>query len=416
VIHGQLKSGEQLGQYRLIQEVGAGSFGVVWEARDQLSRRIALKIPKAPSPALLDQLTEAWHQARLDHENIIRVFGVEEVRDLHLIAMEFADGGSLRQRLATSQIDWRDALRYGQSLCRALAAAHGQGIVHGDLKPENILFTAGGILKVTDFGLSTLIGLPPGQSGGSIPYMAPERFDGTLEPRADLWSLGVILYETVTGQLPFAGETPEATIERIKQRPAAPMRVKETAIPQELALVISRLLAEKPHETFDTATSVLENLSRLEAQTWQGAATSFASADPETAATMPETTIRKILHKRSAWRRIRDHPAAVIGVLLLAGGGITYSMWTRLGASPENATSYFEAGLYHARSSRNGEAITALGKAVTLAPENVRFRRALALLYEETAQPAEAVPEWRIILELDPANAEARDMLARHTP
>jgi len=413
VIHEGFKSGERLGQYRLIQEVGAGSFGVVWEARDRLDRRVALKIPNAGSEAPLQHLTEAWHQARLDNENIIRVYGVEEIYQRHLIAMEFADGGSLRQRIEAGPINGRDTLRYGQSLCRALTAAHGQGIIHGDLKPENVLFTAGGILKVTDFGLSTLIGLPPGQSGGSIPYMAPGRFAGTLDTQSDLWSLGVILYEVLTGQLPFDGETPAEIINRIKQRKAAPLLVEETAVPQNLAPVISRLLAQEPHEPFETASRVLEELSQLEERTWQGAATSVASAAPETAATVPEATIQKILHKRSAWRRIRDHPVTVIGVLLMAGGGITYSMWPPSQPAPENAARYYEAGLSHARSARNAKAITALSKAVALDPENTRYRRALALLYEETAQQAEAAQEWRAILQVDPANAEAKDMLER---
>jgi serine/threonine protein kinase len=366
VIHGQLKSGDPLGQYRLIREVGLGSFGVVWEARDRLGRRIALKIPKGPCPASLEPLTEAWHQARLDHENIIRIYGVEEVQNLGLIAMEFADGGSLRQRLETTKIDWRDALRYGQSLCRALAAAHGQGIVHGDLKPENILFSTGGILKVTDFGLSALIGLRPGQSAGSIPYMASERFEGHLEPRADLWSLGVVLYEALTGQLPFVDRTPEAIIEKIRHKKVIPLRALEPDVPEEFAWVISRLLGQESHTTYGTASSLLEHLSRLEERTWQGAATSLASAATGTAATLPENAIKKILHKRSSWRRIKEHPAAIVAVLALVAGGITYSAWAPSRPDPENAAIYFESGLSHARSSRHGEAIKALGLPISV--------------------------------------------------
>jgi len=415
VINGQLKSGDPLGQYRLIHEVGEGSFGVVWEARDRLGRRIALKIPRASSPASLEQLTEAWHQARLDHENIIRIYGVEEVQNLGLIAMEFADGGSLRQRLDTTKIDWRDALRYGQSLSRALAAAHGQGIVHGDLKPENILFSAGGILKVTDFGLSALIGLRPAQSAGSIPYMASERFDGRFEPGADLWSLGVVLYEALTGQLPFDDKTPEAIIEKIRQKKLMPIRTQEPDVPGEFALIVSRLLGQEPHATYRTASSLLEDLSRLEERTWQGAATSLASAATGTVATLPEGTIKKILHKRSAWRRIKEHPGAIVALLALAGG-ITYSAWAPSQPDPENAAGYFELGLSHARSARNIEAAKELGKAVALKPGNIRYRRALALLYEQTSQQSKAAGEWRAILAIDPANREAKDMLERLTP
>lgn len=261
----QDKKDTQIGAYILQELIGAGGMGVVYRARDtRLNRDVAIKFPP-PIWNLNKQTKEQFlHEARaaasLDHPNICTIYEADELNDGNLyMAMAFYNGQTLRSRMENNLPEIEEALDIALQTARGLAAAHDRGLVHRDIKPANLMLTDNGTLKILDFGIAMAVdsGLPvTGQRPGTLAYMAPEQARGEeVDERADLWSLGVVLYEVLTGKLPEDNRTAPSTL-----RPEIPAQVDD---------LILRLLESDPDKRLKSAEKLVAALLEIEGSTGQ---------------------------------------------------------------------------------------------------------------------------------------------------
>ena len=264
------------GPYELIREIGRGGMGVVYEARQKgLDRSVAVKMILAShlaSPELVRRFqAEAKAAARLRHANIVHIHDVGQLHGQDFFVMEYIEGQSLAQRIARGPIDLTTALRLIATVARAVEHLHQQGIIHRDLKPSNILLDAGGQPYVSDFGLAKVFVAgsemtATGVIAGTPSYMAPEQASGRraeIGPATDVYSLGTILYELLTGVPPFRAESPLDTLmEVLSSDPALP-RSLNGHIPRGLELICLKCLAKEPRERYASAAALADDLDRF---------------------------------------------------------------------------------------------------------------------------------------------------------
>ena len=268
---------EKLGRYRIVGELGRGAMGAVYRAVDPLiEREVAIKTLLQDLPAeILDEvrerfLREARSAGRLNHPNIVTIFDVGQDAGVAYIAMELLEGRSLQQMLrAQPKQPFGVAADIAAQVADALDHAQQYRIVHRDIKPGNIMVATSGRCKLTDFGIAYIPTSSMTQTGaalGSPKYMSPEQVVGTtVDGRADLFSLGVVLYEMLTGRNPFVREgdtTPVQVMHRISVEPAAPMRTHDAAIPEAFDRIVRRALAKKPQDRYARAAEMAEELRR----------------------------------------------------------------------------------------------------------------------------------------------------------
>jgi tetratricopeptide (TPR) repeat protein/tRNA A-37 threonylcarbamoyl transferase component Bud32 len=261
--------------YKILEKLGEGGMGVVYKARQQgLNRLVALKMIVGGSRARADLLarfrTEAEAVARLRHPNILQIYDIGEVGGLPFLSLELLEGGDLDDRLAGTPQPCRQAAELVATLARAVHAAHQARIVHRDLKPTNVRFTADGVPKITDFGLAKRLESDSGQteSGavmGTPSYMAPEQARGqskNVGPAADVYALGAILYEMLTGRPPFKGATPVETLRQvIDDDPVPPSRLVPR-LARDIETVCLKCLHKEPRKRYDSALDLAEDLDR----------------------------------------------------------------------------------------------------------------------------------------------------------
>jgi serine/threonine protein kinase len=267
----------RLGHYEVLGILGEGGFGIVLRAFDEtLQRVVAVKIlaPQlaATSPARQRFLREARASAKVRHENIVQVYAIEET-PLPYIVMEYVPGQTLQERMnAVGPLSAEESVRIGVQIARGLGAAHEKGIIHRDVKPGNVLLEQGvdGHVKLTDFGLARAADdaslTQSGMVAGTPHYMAPEQARGEkLDHRADLFSLGSVLYTMVSGRPPFRAENSMAVLKRVCED--TPRAIKEIIpeVPAWLCSVISKLHAKDPERRFQSAREVVEALTHREA-------------------------------------------------------------------------------------------------------------------------------------------------------
>ena len=277
--------GRMVLQYRVTGRLGFGGMGIVYEAEDTLlSRRVALKfLPDelAGDPEAKRRLRrEAQAIAALNHPHICTVYEIAEDEGAPFIAMEHVEGLDLRNYMARRVLSTADVVGIALQVTRALEAAHAAGIVHRDIKPGNIIVRPSGHVKVLDFGLARRFMLPDssdltpdgstveGRPQGTPNYMAPERIlQLPLDPRIDLFSLGVVVYEMASGKLPFAGASPEETIRNVLATDPPPLRRVAPGYPAGLGRIVKRLLEKDPDDRYPSASALGEELERLLART-----------------------------------------------------------------------------------------------------------------------------------------------------
>ncbi len=273
-------SGRRLGDFHLLRRLGRGAMAEVYLAeQEHLKRRVALKILK---PELADDRTylkrfelEAQAAASLVHANIVQIYEVGCIDQLHYIAQEYVQGRNLRDYLARhGPLDLSHALSIVRQVASALAKAAEQGVIHRDIKPENIMLTAGGEVKVADFGLARLTRegsandlTQIGITLGTPLYMSPEQVEGKpLDPRSDVYSFGVTCYQMLAGTPPFTGETAlGVAVQHLKSRPQ-PLESLRPDLPPALCRIVHRMLAKNPAERFDSARELLRELHRLQVE------------------------------------------------------------------------------------------------------------------------------------------------------
>jgi serine/threonine protein kinase len=262
--------------YEVLGELGRGGMGVVYQARQvNLDRVVALKMILAGGHAGQTDLArfkgEAEALARLQHPNIVQIFETGEAGGFPFLSLEFVAGGSLAARLDGTPWPPAEAARLVEDLAGAVHAAHQRGIVHRDLKPGNVLLTEDGMPKITDFGLAKRLDRETArtQSGAilGIPsYMAPEQAEGKraeVGPAADVYTLGAILYELLTGQPPFQAETPLETVLRVIADEPVPPRRLCVGVPRDLQAVCMKCLAKDPRQRYASAALLAADLRRF---------------------------------------------------------------------------------------------------------------------------------------------------------
>jgi serine/threonine protein kinase len=313
--------GKRLKHYELHALTAAGGMGEVYRARDVLLKReVAVKVLPSSFSQDAERLRRFKQEARaasaLNHPNVVTIHEIGEVDSCHFIVSEYVDGETLRQRMVRSPLKLVEALGVAIQIASALEAAHLIGIVHRDIKPENIMVRPDGLVKVLDFGLAKLTEPQTGQANeahatgsaletrsgmimGTARYMSPEQARGLgVDSRTDIWSLGVVLYEMVTGRLPFVGETDSDVMVSILERAPASLSGDRREVPAELQRIVSKALRKDKGERYQVVKDLLLDLETLKQEIVQGVPTTTSKGYP----------IRKSLF----WT------AGVVSVLLIA--------------------------------------------------------------------------------------------------
>jgi eukaryotic-like serine/threonine-protein kinase len=282
-----IAAGTKLGRYEIRSKIGEGGMGEVYLAQDtKLDRKVALKILPAEVAAHPDRMKRFVQEAKtasaLNHPNIITIHEIDETDSGHFIATEFIDGETLRERMRSTPMKLTVILDVAAQVASALSAAHAAGIVHRDIKPENVMLRRDGIVKVLDFGLAKLaertspdlvdteaatranVKTEPGVVMGTVAYMSPEQVRGLeVDARTDVWSLGVVLYEMLAGQAPFAGETSSHIGVAILEKEPMPLVRYASQLPADLQRIVRKTLAKDRDDRYQSARDLLIDLKTL---------------------------------------------------------------------------------------------------------------------------------------------------------
>src|SRR5688500_17327171 len=311
-----LSTGRMLGHYEIIGTLGKGGMGVVYLAKDtKLGRKVALKFLPAFFTSQKDRLRRFEQEARatsaLNHPYILTVHEIGEADGLRFIATEFVEGETLRQRIVSGPANLASSLNVAEQIASALAAAHAEGIVHRDIKPDNVMLRRDGYVKVLDFGLAKLTQQNPdsnpedatrqmihtsaGMVMGTAQYMSPEQARGLeVDARSDIWSLGVVLYETVTGRTPFNGPTTSDVIVAVLDREPDWTQWPKGQIAAELEWIVRKALRKEKEQRYQTAKELQSDLKSLRQRSehptvWEPNQSRLESLNSRTAVSTGET-------------------------------------------------------------------------------------------------------------------------------
>jgi len=264
--------GQTISHYKILEKLGGGGMGIVYKAQDlKLDRFVALKflLPHLSPDGEEKQrfINEARAASALDHPNICNIHEIDETEDGQLfIAMGYYEGETLKKKVTSDQLSVGSATDIAIQITHGLAKAHAHGIVHRDLKPENVIITKEGVVKIVDFGLAKLSGhtrlTKDGETKGTAAYMSPEQARGEdTDHRTDIWSMGVMLYEMLAGQLPFRGEKAPAIIYAILTKQPKPVSESRSEIPATLESIINRMLTKDAEKRYQLADEALVDLN-----------------------------------------------------------------------------------------------------------------------------------------------------------
>ena len=263
--------GKTISHYTILEKLGEGGMGVVYKALDtKLERIVALKLLRpeimGDQEATKRFIREARAASALNHPNITTIYEIGDWHGRDYICMEYLEGQTVKVKVKSNPLPIDDVLDIAIQTAEALQEAHAQDIIHRDIKSENIMVTPRGQVKLMDFGLTKLKGTTTltkdGSTMGTIAYMSPEQTQGeNVDQRTDIWSFGVVLYEMITGQLPFRGDYDQAVIYSIlNEEPEAMVRLRED-VPIELEQIVNQALTKNPNERYENISSMIEDLN-----------------------------------------------------------------------------------------------------------------------------------------------------------
>jgi eukaryotic-like serine/threonine-protein kinase len=256
--------GQKVGKYQILSNLGSGGFGTVFLAKDAwIDKKVAIKVPHRQGGDEADMLQEPRLLAALDHPNIVGIVTAERVDSVFFIVMEYVKGESLEAVLDREKsLDVARALNYAVQILKGVGHAHEAQILHRDLRPANVLISDSGLVKVADFGTSRLLEKSHATTViGSPPYMAPEQFQGRAVLASDIYSVGVILYQMLTGTLPYFSPNP-AQIERmVSQGRCTPPKLRNSQVPREISDIVMKAIAAELGDRYQRASELLEDLA-----------------------------------------------------------------------------------------------------------------------------------------------------------
>jgi serine/threonine-protein kinase len=259
--------GQTVGKYRILSALGSGGFGTVYLAEDTwIDKKVAIKVPHRQSVDFGELLKEPKLLAALNHPNIVAVLTAEKQDNVFFIVMEYVPGDTLETTIIRDgALDLSTALDYTCQICNAVDHAHRNGIIHRDLRPANVLVTGNGLIKVADFGTSRFLEVAAHGTTviGSPPYMAPEQFHGKAVFASDIYSLGVTMYQMLTGNLPYQTPGPGDLDKLMRGDLVSPPRLKNGRIPREISDLIMRAMSPEVSARYQRASEILEVLATV---------------------------------------------------------------------------------------------------------------------------------------------------------
>ena len=313
--------GQTISHYKIIEKLGEGGMGVVYKAEDtKLKRTVTLKFIRTQTMEVAEEKTrfvrEAQAAAALDHPNICTVYEIDEVEGKTFIAMAYIKGQSLNDKVRSAPLRLEEILDIGMQVAQGLQEAHEKGVFHRDIKSSNIMVTDKGQAKIMDFGIAKLTGgteiTKPAAFMGTVAYMSPEQASAKpLDHRTDIWSLGVVLYEMLTGQIPFKGVHEQVILHSILNKSPEPITSLRSGVPLELEAIVNKCLEKDSSERYQTSADLIADLKRLNRDMTTGK-TAMAAATatyPIPTATLPRPFPRLM-------RRIALPIGAVILILV----------------------------------------------------------------------------------------------------
>jgi serine/threonine-protein kinase len=275
--------GKTVSHYKIIEKVGEGGMGAVYKAEDvKLKRTVALKFISPQAAVSSEQRTrfvrEAQVVASLDHPNICTMYEIDDIEGQMFIAMAYIKGKTLEEKIKSGPLKLEEALEIAMQVSEGLKEAHEKGIVHRDIKSANVMLTEKGQAKIMDFGIAKFAErtnlTKTATIMGTVEYMSPEQTLGeAVDHRTDIWSLGVVLYEMITGQLPFKGEYSQVVFHSILNKPPQPITSLRSGIPLQLEAIADKCLEKDPSERYQTVADLIADLKRLKRDVTTGKAT-----------------------------------------------------------------------------------------------------------------------------------------------
>jgi predicted ATPase/class 3 adenylate cyclase len=425
---GELEAGRRVGSYQIVSTLGEGGMGKVYLARDtRLGRNVALKLLPASFTCDGERVRRFEQEARaasaLNHPNILTIHEIGREGEARFIATEYVVGETLRERLRRGEMPLAEALDIAIQVAAALSAAHAARVIHRDIKPENLIVRTDGYVKVLDFGLAKLtrsvqahaadpadfdslagvfVDTSPGVVMGTVAYMSPEQARGyEVGERADVWSLGVVLYEMAAGRQPFTGPTASDVMASVLQREPPPLRDAGAAVPAELERIVLKALAKDCEERYQTVRDMLLDLRRLRQRMELEAEMIRARAEATDAANVAgEHSASEPRYARAAAEQLKQvtvlfadlYGLAALGERLDAEelGELTRELWRRVdaavtshGGAVERHLGGQSLALWGATSAREDDPEQAVRAALRMREDTAEFVR-------ETLQDAHA--------------------------
>ena len=336
--------GQSLGRYHILEQLGEGGMATVYKAYDtRLETDVAVKVIRTENilPSVLERSLkrferEAKSLARLTHPNIVKVTDYGEFEGKPYLVMPYLPGGTLKERIKQGPIPWQEAVRLLLPIAQALEYAHEQSIIHRDVKPSNILLTSKGQPMLTDFGVAKLFNMEEtadltgtGMGVGTPEYMAPEQWQGQVSVQTDVYALGVVLYEMVTGRRPYTADTPAALLIKQTNDPLPRPGSFAPGLPDEVEKVLLKMLAKRMEDRFRDMTmvvSVMLSLTGIQGKTVDATVTDSYTLADTNAAKERKDSLKTTRNSRGKWIVLGGALAVLLlicGVLIFAGASLT---------------------------------------------------------------------------------------------